>query len=82
MHNYYRYIANIQIHNRNNTIDDVLLDGYISVNIIIEQLKVMLSLRKLPKLAPYNLRMVDQTTTELLGLIWDLWMYMYVIFHI
>jgi len=45
----------------------VLLDGESGVNIIIEQLRLRLGLPK-PKLTPYNLRIVDQTTTILVGL--------------
>jgi hypothetical protein len=45
-----------------------LLDGGFRVNNIIEQLKLRLGLPK-PKLAPYNLRMIDQITTKLVGLI-------------
>jgi hypothetical protein len=47
------------------------LDGGSRVNIIIEQLKARLRLPK-PKLVPYNLHMVDQTTTKPMGLIKDL----------
>ncbi len=45
-----------------------MLDGGFRVNNIIEQLKLRLGLPK-PKLAPYNLRMIDQITTKLVGLI-------------
>jgi hypothetical protein len=45
----------------------VLLDGESGVNIIIEQLRLRLGLPK-PKLTPYNLRIVNQTTTILVGL--------------
>jgi len=44
-----------------------LLDGESGVNIIIEQLRLRLGLPK-PKLTPYNLRIVNQTTTILVGL--------------
>ncbi len=54
----------------------MLLDGDFGVNIIIEQLRLRLGLPK-PKLAPYNLKMVDQTTTKLVGLIKDLKIYVY-----
>ncbi len=53
-----------------------MLDGGFRVNIIIEQLKLRLGLPK-PKLAPYNLRMVNQTTTKLVGLIRDLKIYVH-----
>jgi len=61
----------IQIHIGKNTIEDMLLDGSSKVNIITEQLRLRLGLSK-PKCAPYNLRMVDQTTTKLVGLIRDI----------
>jgi len=47
----------------------VLLDGGFGIDIIIEQLR--LRLPKL-KLAPYNMRMADQTTIKHVGLIKDL----------
>ncbi len=50
------------------TIEDVLLDGGFGINIIIEQLRLRLGLPKL-KLAPYNLKMVDQIIIKLVGLI-------------
>jgi hypothetical protein len=59
----------------------VLLDGGFGVNIITEQLRLRLRLPKL-KLPPYNLRMVDQTTTKLVGLIKDLRIYVHDIFYI
>ncbi len=46
------------------------------VNIITKQLRLKLGLPK-PKLAPYNLRMVDQTTTKPMGLIRDLKIYVH-----
>ncbi len=71
----------IQVQIGKNTIDDVLLDGGFGVNIITEQLRLRLRLPKL-KLPPYNLRMVDQTTTKLVGLIKDLRIYVHDIFYI
>jgi hypothetical protein len=59
----------------------VLLDGGYGVNIITKQLKLRLELPKL-KLAPYNLRMVDQTTTKPMGLIKDLKIYVHGMLHI
>jgi hypothetical protein len=50
---------------------DVLLDGGLRINIIIEHLKTRLGLFK-PKLTPYNLRMVDQNMTKPIGLMKDL----------
>ncbi len=66
----------IQIQIAKNTIDNVLLDGGSSVNIILKQLKTKLGLLK-PKLAQYNLKMVDQITTKPMGFIRDLWMYVH-----
>jgi hypothetical protein len=70
-----------QVHIGKNTIEDVLLDGGCGVNIIIEQLKLKLELPK-PKLAPYNLKMVDQTTIKPMGLIKDMKIYVHGIFYI
>jgi hypothetical protein len=58
----------IQLHIGKNIIEDVLLDGSSTVNIIIEQLKLRLGFPK-PRPTPYNLRMADQTTTKPMGLI-------------
>jgi hypothetical protein len=57
----------------------VLLDGGSKVNIIIEHLKLRLGLPK-PKLAPYNLRMANQTTTKPIGFIRDLKIYVFIVF--
>ncbi len=46
----------------------MLLDGCFKINIITKQLKLSLGLPK-PKLAPYNLKMANQTTTKAMGLI-------------
>jgi hypothetical protein len=56
-------MAVVQIQIGKNTIEDVLLDGSSRVNIITKNLKLILGLPK-PKPAPYNLRMVDQTTIK------------------
>jgi hypothetical protein len=69
-------MAIIQIQIDKKTIDDVLLDGGFGVNIIIEQLKTRLGLLK-PKPIPYNLQMVNQNTTKLIGLIKDLRIYVH-----
>jgi hypothetical protein len=58
------HMAVIQVHIGNNIIENVLLDGGFKINIIKKQLRLRLGLPKL-KLAPYNLRMADQTTTKL-----------------
>jgi hypothetical protein len=47
----------------------VLLDEGSRINIIIKPLKLRLGFPKL-KPIPYNLKMVDQTTTKLVGLIY------------
>jgi Ethanolamine utilization protein EutJ (predicted chaperonin) len=62
------HMAIIQVHIKNNTIEDVLLNGGSRNNIITKQLRSRLGLPK-PKHAPYNLKMAYQTTTKLLGLI-------------
>ncbi len=54
----------------------MLLDKGSRVNIIIEQLRLRLGLPKL-KPTPFNLRMVDQTTTKLVGLIRNLKIYVH-----
>jgi hypothetical protein len=65
------HITIIQVQIGKNTIEDVFLDGGFGVNIITEQLRLRLGLPK-PKHAPYNLKMVDQTTIKLVGLIKDM----------
>jgi hypothetical protein len=52
----------------------VLLNGGFRVNIITKQLRLRLGLPK-PKPTTYNLRMADQTTTKLVGLIKDFKIY-------
>jgi len=69
-------MAVIQVQIGNNTIEDVLLDGGSGVNIIPKQLRLRLGLPK-PKITPYNLKMVDQTTTKPVGLIKDLKIYVH-----
>jgi len=54
----------------------VLLNGGFGVNIITKQLKLRLGLPK-PKPTPYNLRMANQTTTKLVGLIKDFKIYVH-----
>jgi hypothetical protein len=48
----------IQVQVGKNIVEDVLIDGGASVNIIIENLRTKLSLPK-PRLIPYHLKMVD-----------------------
>ncbi len=62
-------VIHIQVGKKN--IEDVLLDGGTSVNIIIENLKTKLGLPK-PKPAPYHLRLIDQNITKPLGIIINL----------
>jgi len=54
----------------------VLLDEGSRFNIITKQLRLRLGLPK-PKPTLYNLRMVDQTTTKLVGLTRDLKIYVH-----
>ncbi len=54
----------------------MLLNRGSKVNIIKKQLKLKLGLPK-PKPAPYNLKMANQTTTKLVGLIKDLKIYVH-----
>jgi hypothetical protein len=54
----------------------VLLDGGSRVNIITKQLRLRLGLPK-PKPTPYNLEMVDQTTTKPANLIRNLKIYVH-----
>jgi hypothetical protein len=71
----------MQVQIRKNIIEDVLLNGGFKVNVITKELRLRLGLLKL-KHAPYNLRMVDQTTTKLVGLIKDLKIYVHGIIYI
>ncbi len=57
------------------------MDGGSRVNIITKQLKLRLGLPK-PKPTPYNLKMADQTTMKLVGLIKDLKIYVHGNFYI
>jgi len=61
----------LQVHARKNTMEDVLLDGGLGVNIIIKDLRKRLGLL-IQKCAPFTFRMVDQTLTKQVGLIQDL----------
>jgi hypothetical protein len=69
-------MAIIQIQIGKITTEDVLLDGGFGVNIITKQLRLRLGVPK-PKLAPYNMKMLDQTTTKAMGLIKDLKIYVH-----
>jgi hypothetical protein len=68
------HMAIIQVQIGKNIIEDVLLDGGFGINIITKQMRLRLGLLK-PKPTPYNMRMADQTTTKLVGLIRDLKIY-------
>jgi hypothetical protein len=57
----------IQIQVGKHIVEDVLLNGGASVNIIIENLKTKLGLPK-PRPTPYHLKMVDQNMTKHLGI--------------
>jgi hypothetical protein len=61
----------IQIQVGKNIVEDVLLDGRASVNIIIKNLIIKLGLPK-PRLVPYHLRMVDQSMTKPIGIMKNL----------
>jgi hypothetical protein len=74
-------MAIIQVQIGKNTIEDVLPNGGSSVNIITKWLRLRLGLPK-PKPAPYNMRMIDQTTTKPMGLIRDLEIYVHGICYI
>jgi hypothetical protein len=59
----------------------VLLDGGFAINIIIDKLRVQLSLFK-PNPKPYNLHMADQTIAKPLGLIRNLKIFIHGIAYI
>ncbi len=71
----------IQVHVRRNNIDDVLLDGGLGINIIIEQQIIRLGLHK-PKPTPYNLQMENYTIIKPIKLIRDLKMYVHGISYV
>jgi hypothetical protein len=61
----------IQVQVGKNIVEDVLIDGGASVNIIIKNLRTKLSSPK-PRLAPYHLKMANQSMTKPLGIIRNL----------
>jgi hypothetical protein len=65
------HMAMIQVQVGKNMVEDVLLDGGSSVNIMAKELRKQLRLPNL-KLAPYTLLMADQTITKPVGFINDL----------
>jgi hypothetical protein len=58
----------IQVQVGKNIVEDVMLDGGTSVNIITNNLKTKLSLPK-PRPTPYHLKMANQNMTRPLGII-------------
>jgi hypothetical protein len=64
-------MAVIQVQVEKNILQDVLLDGGTSVNIIIKNLKRKLGLLK-PRPFPYHLRMANKNMTRPLGIIRNL----------
>ncbi len=58
----------IQIQVGKNIVEDVLIDGRASVNIITKNFKTKLGLPK-PRLVPYHFKMVDQNMNKPLGFI-------------
>jgi hypothetical protein len=61
-------VAIIQVQVGKNIIEDVLLDGGTSVNIITKNLRKKLGLPK-PRPTPYHLKMLDQSMTGPLRII-------------
>ncbi len=71
----------IQVHMGKNIVEDVLIDGGASVNIIIENLKTKLGLPK-PKLISYHLKMAYQNMTRHVGIIRNLKIHIHGILYI
>jgi hypothetical protein len=61
----------VQIQVGNNIVEDVLIDGGTSVNIITKNLKTKLGLPK-PRLVPYHLKMANESMTKPLRIIKNL----------
>jgi hypothetical protein len=61
-------MAVIQVQVGKNIVEDVLIDGRASVNIITKNLTTKLGLAK-PRLVPSHLRMTNQSMTKPLGII-------------
>ncbi len=74
-------MAVIQVQVGKNIVEDVLIDGGTSVNIIIENLTTKLGLPK-PRPALYQLKMTDQCMTKPLGIIKKLKIHIHGISHI
>ncbi len=71
----------IQVQMGKNIVEDVLIDGGASVNIITENLITKLGLPK-PKLALYHLKMAHQNMTRHLGIIRNLKIHIHGILYI
>jgi hypothetical protein len=64
-------MAVIQVQVRKNIVENVLIDGGPSVNIVTKNLITKLNLPK-PRPTPYHFKMVDQSMTKLLRIIRNL----------
>jgi hypothetical protein len=71
----------IQVQVGKNIVEDVLINGRISVNIITKNLITKLGLPK-PRPSPYHLRMVDQSIIRPLGIIRNLKIHIHGILYI
>ncbi len=71
----------IQVQVGKNMVEDVILDGGSSVNIMVEELQKQLGLPS-PKPTLYTLQMVNQTIAKPIGLIMDLKSHIHGIFYI
>jgi hypothetical protein len=60
----------IQVHVGQNLMDNVLVDRGFGANIITDDMRKWLGL-PFPKPATYELRMMDQSLTKPMGIIWD-----------
>ncbi len=74
------HMAIIQVQVGKNIMEDVLSDGRSTININIEELLWKLGLSQ-PKLDLYKLKMANQTTTKLVGLIKDLKIFIHEILY-
>jgi hypothetical protein len=74
-------VAIIQVEIGKNIIEDVLLDGKASVNIITENLRKKMGLPKL-RPTPYHLKMQDQNMTKPLGIIRNRYMAYHIYSHL
>jgi len=74
-------MAVIQVQVGKNIVEDVLIDGGASVNIITENLRTKLGLPK-PRPAPYHFGMANQSMTKPLGIIKKLKIHIHGILYI